>query len=132
MDQHFPQIVQETVELDPAIEAVARDWFGFAAGPGTRITSHVADALEFVHSRAQMLLDDKQADGSYVLGAAASRIHLGDKPEEDAEMKGTGDATGATAVVCQSDMVIIDIDAKDTKTLHAGVMFPPAPFLAPD
>ena len=42
----FLQITMNVVELDPAIVAVATDWFGFVTDD--RMVVHVADGLEFV------------------------------------------------------------------------------------
>ena len=156
MHQYFPQIVQETVELDKVIEEVAREWFGFAAGSagasgaggrgGSRLTSYVADALEFVRERSRAIAIADAAPAANVLeaAAAAAAAASASAPAEAGDEAVGGkakDAGGASGEVAggaggvggaggegerRSDMIIIDIDAKDHSS---GIMFPPASFL---
>ena len=44
----YPAAATDVVEIDPEVPPVARRWFGFRDGPGTRV--HVADAADFVRS----------------------------------------------------------------------------------
>ena len=59
MNRHFPELRVDVVELDPAMVAVARDFFGTADGPRTRI--FVADGREYLErpgERYDMILID--------------------------------------------------------------------------
>lgn len=42
----YPDAVTDVVEIDPEVPPVARQWFGFRDGPGTKV--HVDDAADFV------------------------------------------------------------------------------------
>lgn len=46
LNHHFPELSLDIVELDPAVVAVARDYFGTTGGPRTRI--HVGDGRDFL------------------------------------------------------------------------------------
>lgn len=46
LNHHFPRLRLEVVEIDPVVVRVAREFFGTAESPGTRI--HVADGREFL------------------------------------------------------------------------------------
>lgn len=46
LNRHFPRLQLDVVEIDPAVVRVAREYFGIAESPGTRI--HVADGRDFL------------------------------------------------------------------------------------
>jgi len=59
LNHHFPQLRLDVVEIDPAVVRVAREYFGTAESPATRI--HVADGREFAGrsgSRYDLVLID--------------------------------------------------------------------------
>ena len=51
LNHHFPDLRLDVVELDPAIVAVARDFFGATAGPRTRIL--VGDGRDYLERAAE-------------------------------------------------------------------------------
>jgi len=51
INHHFPAVQLDVVEIDPAMVAVARDFFGTATGPRTRIV--VADGRDYLERAAE-------------------------------------------------------------------------------
>lgn len=51
INHHFPHVQLDVVEIDPAMVAVARDFFSTAAGPRTRIV--VADGRDYLERAAE-------------------------------------------------------------------------------
>ncbi|HEX5613289.1 MAG TPA: fused MFS/spermidine synthase [Burkholderiales bacterium] len=71
INHHFPQVRLDVVEIDPAVVAVAREFFGTGEGAQTRIV--VADGFEYLERSSQtydlILVDahldpDKRTDAS--------------------------------------------------------------------
>ena len=59
LNHHFPDLRLDVVELDPAMVAIARDFFGAAAGPRTRIlVGDGRDYLERAAGRYDVILID--------------------------------------------------------------------------
>nr|KAG5705790.1 hypothetical protein BaRGS_027449 [Batillaria attramentaria] len=51
IDQHFPKVCLDAVEIDPEMAKVATDWFGFKHDD--RVAIHIADGLDFIRQLAE-------------------------------------------------------------------------------
>lgn len=65
--EHFPWLRVDAVELDPAVAAVAKDFFGFKED--ARMTLHVTEGIKFVQDQVRNLpapaQPDQPSDGVY-------------------------------------------------------------------
>jgi spermidine synthase len=69
INHHFPDVRLDVVEIDAAMVAVARDYFGTAAGPRTRIL--VADGRDYL----------ERASERYDLVLIDAHLHPGEKTD---------------------------------------------------
>ncbi|XP_070177056.1 eEF1A lysine and N-terminal methyltransferase-like isoform X2 [Littorina saxatilis] len=76
INQHFPQVQLEAVEIDEEMSHVATDWFGFHHN--NNVTVHITDGLDFIAKLAQK--DEKQDVVMFDVDSKDSSIGLSCPP----------------------------------------------------
>ncbi|TKY59979.1 Methyltransferase protein 13 [Spatholobus suberectus] len=101
----------ETVELDPVIVDIARDYFSFVEDK--RLKVHIADGIQFVRE---------------ITGSGAAQIHgkSNDPTHIESPLNASSTAFQAGVEVTKVDVVIVDVDSSDPSS---GLTCPAPDFL---